>query len=113
MRAADRGHERVVEMLLQHGAEVNLQSRNGRTALRSTAGNGHERVVDLLIWLYGTASLVRVHGRAGLVDDAVDAQPSNGALGCASVSRALDTRQDARQSRDLYGTMMRAVNAKV
>ena len=64
MRAADRGHERVVEMLLQHGAEVNLQSRNGRTALRSTSGNGHERVVDLLIWLYGTASLVRVHGGA-------------------------------------------------
>ena len=77
MRAADRGHERVVEMLLQHGAEVNLQSRNGRTALRSTAGNGHERVVDLLIWLYGTASLVRVHGRAGLVDDAVDAAVSH------------------------------------
>ena len=47
--AAVHGHERVVELLLQHGAEINLQSSDGATALMLAAGQGHERVVDLLI----------------------------------------------------------------
>ena len=49
MFAARKGHERVVELLLQRGAEINLQSSEGVTALMDAAGNGHERVVDLLI----------------------------------------------------------------
>ena len=46
--AATRGDERVVELLLQHGA---LQSDNdkGGTALMCAVMNGHERVADLLI----------------------------------------------------------------
>ena len=31
MGAANYRHERVVELLLQRGAEINLQKRNGRT----------------------------------------------------------------------------------
>ena len=49
MRAARYGHERVVELLLQHGADVNLQDSDGITALMFAARYGHERVVDLLI----------------------------------------------------------------
>ena len=49
MGAARYGHERVVELLLRHGAEINLQDSNGGTALMLAARNGHERVVELLI----------------------------------------------------------------
>ena len=46
---AANGHERVVELLLQRGAEINLQESKGRTALIFAAGSGHERVVILLL----------------------------------------------------------------
>jgi len=47
--AAISGHERVVDLLLQRGAEINMQDSNGGTALMGAAGLGHERVVDLLL----------------------------------------------------------------
>ena len=37
MHAAHQGHERVVDLLLQHGAEINLQDGNGTTALIAAA----------------------------------------------------------------------------
>ena len=49
MFAARNGHERVVELLLRHGAKVNLQHSVGCTALMAAAQQGHERVVELLI----------------------------------------------------------------
>ena len=49
MDAAENGHERVAELLLQRGAEVNLQNSDGWTALMQAAINGHERVVELLL----------------------------------------------------------------
>jgi len=49
MGAAYIGHERVVDLLIQHGAEVNLQRSSGFTALMSAAGQGRERVVELLL----------------------------------------------------------------
>ena len=45
MDAAGKGHEGVVELLLQRGAEINKQSNVGDTALMMAAFNGHERVV--------------------------------------------------------------------
>ena len=36
MGAAAHGHERVVELLIRRGAEINLQSSNGNTALMTT-----------------------------------------------------------------------------
>ena len=47
--AARKGHERVIELLLQHGAEVNLQDNDCGTALMAAAAHGHERVVELLL----------------------------------------------------------------
>ena len=47
--AAFNGQARVVELLMQHGAEINLQDSVGCTALMRAAGQGHERVVQLLI----------------------------------------------------------------
>ena len=37
--AADSGHERVVELLLERGAEINLQGGDGGTALMYAATN--------------------------------------------------------------------------
>ena len=47
--AAGNGQERVVDLLIQRGAEVDLQSSAGHTALMFAARSGQERVVDLLI----------------------------------------------------------------
>jgi len=47
--AARYGHERVVDLLLQRGAEVNLQDSDSWTALMYAARYGHERVVELLL----------------------------------------------------------------
>ena len=49
MSAAQEGHERVVDLLLQHGAEINLQSSEGGTALMGAAVKNHERVVKLML----------------------------------------------------------------
>ena len=49
MSAAGNGHERVVELLIRHGAEIDKQNYRGRTALMSAASYGHERVVELLL----------------------------------------------------------------
>ena len=49
MGAAVHGHERVVELLLQRGAEINVQDRNGDTALMLAAIGGHEDVCARLL----------------------------------------------------------------
>ena len=49
MAAAQLGSERVVDLLLRCGSEIDMQSSIGGTALMAAAGQGHERVVDLLL----------------------------------------------------------------
>ena len=49
MVAAQLGSERVVDLLLRRGAEIDMQSSIGVTALMLAATNGHERVVDFLL----------------------------------------------------------------
>ena len=46
MGAANQGHERVVEVLLRHGAEINLQSSNGGAARRRQRPRAGGRVAD-------------------------------------------------------------------
>ena len=46
MFAARYGHGRVVELLLQRGADANLQDSDGGTALIWAVGYGRERVVE-------------------------------------------------------------------
>ncbi len=54
MAAASRGHERVVELLLQHGSSPTRRDANGRSAAAHARDAGHahlaerlDRVVDL------------------------------------------------------------------
>ncbi|KAK4139187.1 uncharacterized protein C8A04DRAFT_40914 [Dichotomopilus funicola] len=47
--AAARGHVRVVDLFLRHGARPNLQDINGRTALHHAARYLHGQVAGLLI----------------------------------------------------------------
>jgi len=49
MNAAHLGQERVVELLLQHGAEIDMESSKGVTALMLATACGHARVVELLL----------------------------------------------------------------
>ena len=47
--AAEGGHEAVVRLLLEKGANVNAKEDNGETALHEAAWGGHEAVVQLLL----------------------------------------------------------------
>ena len=47
--AAANGKERVVDLLLQRGAEINKQTSDSFTALMAAAHNGHERVIEVLL----------------------------------------------------------------
>jgi len=49
MKASGNGHEKVVKLLLDKGADVNLQSKYAETALMKASGNGHEKVVKVLL----------------------------------------------------------------
>ena len=74
MGAAYRGHERVIELLLQRGAEINQQASNGVTALMDAASKGHERVVELLL---------QRGAQVNLQTDSGEARRRGGAVGVA------------------------------
>ena len=47
--AARRGHEEIAEMLINAGANVNAQDKNGCTPLYRACVYGHEEVVEMLL----------------------------------------------------------------
>ena len=48
-RAAENGHEAVVRLLLEKGADVKAKNKDGRTTLHETVIRGHDKVVRLLL----------------------------------------------------------------
>ena len=49
MLAAGSGFEKVVEVLLQHRADVDKEMDDGKTALMFAAKEGNEKVVEMLL----------------------------------------------------------------
>ena len=49
IRASAHGHLKLVKLLIQRGASVNLQDSDGTSALMNACGYGHLNVVELLI----------------------------------------------------------------
>lgn len=49
MNAAEGGFLKIAEMLLSHGAKVDIKDRYGQTALYLACGNGRSRVARLLL----------------------------------------------------------------
>ncbi len=47
--AAINGHEQLIKLFIDSGADVNWQDENGRTALMYAAINGHKDIVSILI----------------------------------------------------------------
>lgn len=54
--AAAAGHERIVDLLLKHGADPNIREQGGYTPLHAAAQNGDEDMIRTLI--YGGADLL-------------------------------------------------------
>ncbi len=53
--AAAAGHEKIVKMLLQNGADPNVREQGGYTPLHAAAQNGNEEMIRTL--LYGGADM--------------------------------------------------------
>merc|ERR1712086_338800 len=66
MGAAASGHERVVELLLQRGVEVNLQNSAGGTALMGAALSNHPAVVLRLLRAGADTKLRTAKGESAL-----------------------------------------------
>ena len=47
--SARNGHLRIVESLLNHGADMNTKNKNGKTPLTLARENGKSEVVEYLI----------------------------------------------------------------
>ena len=66
MGAANHGHERVVELLIRRGAEVNLQSSHGRTALMFAVFFNRPAVVRRLLRAGADAAARDENGKTAL-----------------------------------------------
>ena len=62
MHASANGHERLVEMLLQRGAALDLQDSDGDTALMSATFCGHPAIVRRLLRAGASTGLRDKHG---------------------------------------------------
>ena len=49
MLSSENGHTQVIEQLLKEHADVNVQNKNGWTALMIASQNGHTHVVEQLL----------------------------------------------------------------
>jgi hypothetical protein len=71
--AAEGGHERIVELLLAKGADVNAQGGLFGNALQAASYGGHERIVELLL-----AKGADVNAQGGLFGNALQAASRGG-----------------------------------
>ncbi|MDA8576048.1 ankyrin repeat domain-containing protein, partial [Candidatus Marinamargulisbacteria bacterium] len=72
MIAAQKGHEEIVKLLLEKGADANLAQNNGCTALMLAAGVGNNNIVELLLEKGADANLAHNNGWTALMIAAQD-----------------------------------------
>lgn len=60
--AADRGNKIILEVLLQHGVDVNAVDMEGQTALHYAASVGHVECVEILLKFYADRTIKDVDG---------------------------------------------------
>ena len=110
MGAASNGRERVVDLLLQHGADINVQESNGGTALMFAVSNGHERVVELLLRAGASAKARSVagetalqmamrEGHAGCIRLLIEEQGKQGTAPASSRQRGVDVAEQGATRR--------------
>jgi ankyrin repeat protein len=61
------GRPELVELLIANGAMVNLQARDGRTALMCAAGNGDARAVKALLKSGASVNIADNEGQTALI----------------------------------------------
>lgn len=65
--AAERGHRKVIELLLSKDAEPDFKDNNGRTPLAWAAQNGRQEVVELLLSKGAEPDFKDINGRTPLL----------------------------------------------
>ena len=68
--ASSKGHQAVVGLLIDKGADADLKDKYGKAALHEAARNGHEAVVRLLIDKGADTSLKDKYGKTALQEAA-------------------------------------------
>ncbi len=62
MIAAEKNNVRVMKILCEYSASINLQDPNGETALMYAARNGHE---DALVFLASNGACLKIKNKEG------------------------------------------------
>ena len=47
--ASQHGHSEVVKTLIEHGAQVDMQDKNGMSSLMLASQNGHNDIVKVIL----------------------------------------------------------------
>jgi len=97
MEAASSGHKDVVQALIQAGAEVNLKSNFGKTALILAVGKGHRKIINALLKAKADCNLATLGGRTALME-AARSGCSEGARGLIEAKADVDFKSSSGET---------------
>ena len=103
--AAEHGHEELVKLLLDQGAEINAQGRGYGNALQSASGRGHEQIVRLLF-----DQGADVNAQGGQHGNALQAALPGGHE--QTVKLLLDQSAEVNAQGGHYGTALQAASSE-
>lgn len=103
-KAAWEGRKGIVHALLRHGADVNLQSRDGSTAMHYATSAAHDEVVMLLLQKRGDAFVADKYG-----DTPRDLAINSGQDALAQMIQEFVSNRHARRVKALRGRRQRGL----